>query len=115
MVPETSVFNADLIREKLGLTLEDLTPQLATRYGLGAADGFVITGVLSGGPAAAARLERGILVAAIDGQSPPDLTAVAKLLYAKKTGDRVLLDVWVRERMGNFIGLRRGTVELATR
>jgi serine protease Do len=115
MVPESSVFNADLIREKLGLTLEELTPQLAVRYGLGAADGFLISGVIDEGPAAAARLERGILVTGIEGQMPPNLTAAAKLLYAKKKGDAVQLDVLVRTRRGNFIELRRGTVELTAR
>ena len=36
LVPEKSVFNAGMVREKLGLNLEELTPQLAARYGVGA-------------------------------------------------------------------------------
>jgi S1-C subfamily serine protease len=92
-----------------------MTPQLAARYGVRASEGYIITGVLGDGPAAAAGLDRGILVTAIDGQTPPDLTAAAKLLYAKKKGDRVLLDIAVQQRMGNYNVLRQGSVELAAR
>ena len=115
LVPEKSVFNAGMIRDKLGLNLEALTPPVAARYGVGPSDGFLITGVQEESPAAAAGLRDGILVTAIDGQLPSDLSAAAKLLYLKKKGDRVQLDIAVRQRMGNFDVLRQGAVELATR
>ena len=104
-----------MIRDKLGLNLEELTPQLAASYGVGTADAFIITGVQSDSPAAAAGLQGGILVTAIDGQLPADLSAAAKLLYLKKKGDRVQLDIAVRQRAGNFNVLRQGAVELGTR
>ena len=115
LVPEKSVFNAEMIRDKLGLSLEELTPQLAARYGVRASEGYIITAVLGDGPAAAAGLDRGILVTALEGQNPPDLTAAAKLIYPKKKGERVLLDIAVRQRMGNYNVLRQGSVELAVR
>jgi S1-C subfamily serine protease len=115
LVPEKSVFNAGMIRDKLGLSLEELTPQLAARYGLGASDAFLVTGVQSDSPAAGAGLQGGILVTAIDGQLPADLSAAAKLLYAKKKGDPVQLGIAFQQRMGNFNVLRQGAVELATR
>jgi S1-C subfamily serine protease len=115
LVPEKTVFNAGMIRDKLGLNLEELTPQLAARYGVGASDAFLITGVQGDSPAATAGLQGGILVTAIDGQLPADLSAAAKLLYAKRKGDRVQLGIAVQQRMGNFNVLRQGAVELATR
>jgi serine protease Do len=115
LVPEKSVFNAGMIRDKLGLSLEELTPQLAARYGLGASDAFLVTGVQSDSPAAGAGLQGGILVTAIDGQLPADLSAAAKLLYAKKKGDPVQLGIAFQQRMGNFNVLRQGAVELAAR
>ena len=102
LVPEKSVFNAGMIRDKLGLNLEELTPQLAARYGVGASDGFLITGVEEDSPAAAAGLQRGILVTAIDGQLPADLCAAAKLLYPKKKGDRVQLGIRRAAADGQF-------------
>ena len=115
LVPEKAVFNGEMIRQKLGLSLEPLTPQVAARYGLAASDGFLITGVQEEGPAASAGLGRGILVTAIDGQTPADLTTAAKQLYFKKSGERVQLDIAVQQRIGNFNVLSRGAVELAAR
>jgi len=115
LVPEKSVFNAGMIRDKLGLDLEEVTPELSARYGVRASEGYVISGVLADGPAAAAGLERGMLVTAIDGQTPVDLTAAAKLLYRKAKGDRVLLDIAVRQRVGNYYMLHQGSVELTAR
>ena len=115
LVPEKTVFNAGMIREKLGVNLEPLTRQVAARYGVGAGDGFLITGVEEDSQAAAAGLQRGMLVTAIDGQMPTDLCAAAKQLYAKKRGDRVQLELAVQQRMGNFNVLRQGSVELQAR
>ena len=115
LVPEKTVFNAGMIRDKLGLDLEELTPQLAARYGVGVADAFYIAGVQEDSPAAAAGLQRGILITALDGQLPMDVCAVAKGLYARKKGDRVQMEIAVPQRMGNFNVLRQATVELVAR
>lgn len=104
LVSEKDVFNAAMVREKLGLALEK-DP-----------DGFQISEVQPDGPAAKAGLQRGMVIRAIDGQTPPnDVTGVAKMLYPKKKGDPVRLDIVVAERVGNFNVLRSGRVELLTR
>jgi serine protease Do len=115
LVPEKTVFNAGMIRAKLGLSLEELTPQLAARFGVGTTDGFLIAGVDEDSPAAAAGLQRGIMVNAIDGQLPTDLCAAAKLLYSKRKGELVQLGIPVLQRMGNFNIRSQGVVELAVR
>jgi S1-C subfamily serine protease len=115
LVPEKTVFNAGMIRDRLGLDFEELTPQVAARYGVGASDGLLVTGVEESSQAAIAGLQRGMLVTGIDGRLPADLSAAAKLLYAKKKGDRVQLDLAVPRRMGNFNVLQQGSVELAVR
>ena len=104
LVPEKSVFNAGMIRDRLGLTLKQ-TP-----------DGFVITGVQPGSPADTAGLQPDMLVRAVDGQTQPaDLTGLAKVLYVKRPGEAVRLDVAMRERVGNFNVLRQGSVGLVPR
>jgi serine protease Do len=115
LVPEKSVFNAGMIRARLGLNLEELTPQVAARYGVGAGDGLLVTGVEEDSQAATAGLQRNMLVAGIDGRQPGDICAAAKLLYPKKKGDRVQLDLAVPQRMGNLNVLRQGSVELPAR
>ena len=104
LVPESSVFNAALVRQKLGLTLEK------------SSDGFVISKVEADSPASKAGLTPQTLIWAVDRQSPPaDITGFAKLLYAKKRGETVLLHTLTIEPAGNFNVLRRNVVEVATR
>jgi S1-C subfamily serine protease len=115
LVAEKSVFNADMIRNRLGLSLEELTPQVAARYRVNTSDGFVVTGVEEDSPAAVAGVQNGMLVTAVDGQTPADLTTLAKLLYGKKKDEHVQLNIAVLQRAGNFINMLRGTVELTPR
>ena len=104
LAPEKSVFNAAMVREKLGLSMDRT------------ADGFVISEVQPSSAAAAAGLQKGMLIRAVDGDTPPaDTTGLAKLLYAKKKGEAVLLHIAVMERSGNFNILRQGNVELVPR
>lgn len=104
LVAEQMVFNSEMVKDKLGLRLER-NP-----------DGFVITEVQSNSPATTAGLQPRMIVRAVDMQEPPkDVTGLAKLLYSKKKGETVRLDLAVVERMGNFNVLRQGRVELVPR
>lgn len=104
LVPEKSIFNAGMVRDKLGLTLQK------------SSDGFAITEVQSDSPAERAGLQPRMIIRAIDQDPPPpDITSLAKLLYAKKKNEALLLDLAVVERVGNFNVLRRGTVEIMPR
>jgi serine protease Do len=104
MVPEKTVFNAKMIRDKLGLALEK------------SPNGFVITDVQPDSPADAAGLQPRMIVQAIDMQAPPDdVTGIAKLIYAKKKGEPVSLNLVVLEQNGAFTMVRRGRVELVPR
>jgi S1-C subfamily serine protease len=104
LVPESSIFNAAMIRQKLGLVVEK-TP-----------DGFVITKVDPDSPASAGGLTPQTLIWAVDRQTPPDdVTGFAKLLYAKKTATPVLLHILTIERAEGFNVLRRNVVELTPR
>jgi len=103
LVPEKSVFNAELIRSKIGLSLENRS------------DGFAITGVQSASPADDAGLQRGMLVTAVDGQAPADVTELAKLLYAKKKGESALLYVTTVQRIDALNVLRQFNVAVAVR
>jgi S1-C subfamily serine protease len=104
LVPAASVFNADLIRKKLGITVE------RNSYG------FIVTKVEANSPATDAGLTPQTLIWAVDRQTPPDdLVGLAKLLYEKQKGDRVLLHTIKVEQNGGFNVLRRNVVELICR
>jgi S1-C subfamily serine protease len=114
LVPEKTFFNAELIQQKIGASLQELTPQLAEAMGLSSTEGFVVAGA-DRGSSAGGTLQPGCLVTSIDGRRPADLTEAAKILHGKKRGEKVRLGVVVHERRGNFIALRQGVVEVTVR
>src|SRR5262249_5212752 len=88
LVPEKTFFNAELIRKKTGLTLQEMTRELARGFGLNQAEGLIVAEVERKSPAAAAEMQPGILVRRIDGQQTDDLVSAAKMLYSKSKGDK---------------------------
>jgi S1-C subfamily serine protease len=106
----------DLIREKLGLSLLELTEETASRFNVNAGEALFIEEVDRDGPADKAKLQRGFLLMGIDGHGTGEIKTVAALLAAKKKGDPASLSVIVPRRRGaNFLELRQGTAELRVR
>jgi serine protease Do len=62
LVAEKEVFNANLIRRKLGVTVEELSAEVAARLALDRTEGLLITGVEKDSPAARAKLARGCVI-----------------------------------------------------
>jgi S1-C subfamily serine protease len=105
-----------LIRQKLGLTLLEPTAQKADRLGIRAGEGLFIEGVEEDGPAAQASLQRGFVLAAIEGQKAAEVRNVGGVLSTKNKGDTVNLTVIVPHRIGaSFVQFQQGTVELKVR
>jgi serine protease Do len=106
----------ELVRQKLGLTFQALTPQAAERLGIPPGDAVLIDQIEKGSPADQAQLQRGYLVLAIDGQSTPSLRTFADVLAGKKTGDTVSLQVRITTRPDpRFIQYRQQVFELGVR
>jgi S1-C subfamily serine protease len=106
----------ELIRQKLGLTLLEVTPQTAQRLGIRAGQNLYIEEVEKNGPAEKAQLQPGFLLAAVDGQSTPDLRSVTGVLTQKQKGDSVRLTVVVPRRLGgSYMEFRQGTAEVVVR
>src|SRR4051812_16738376 len=80
LLPEKNFFNAELIRKKIGATLQEMTPDLAEGMGLNMR-GLLVSGVDRGSAAAEAELQRGMLITSMDGQSVTDIRTAAKHLY----------------------------------
>jgi serine protease Do len=112
MVPENSFFNAELIRKKIGASVQELTPQLAQHFAFGTMEGLLIGGVDRGSPAAAAELDGGMLLTSIDGQATTSVVAAAKVLAPKKKGEKAKLNVVFPRQRGPFIEFRQAGVEL---
>jgi S1-C subfamily serine protease len=104
-----------LVQQRLGLTLQDLTPELARQFGYGMRDGLLIADVEEGGPSGEAELRPGYLLAAIDGQAVPDVMSAGTLLAGRQPGDKVVLTVAVWQQRGVMTRLVQGTVSVTLR
>ncbi len=106
----------EVIRQRLGLTLLEITSQTAERLGVRAGEALFVDEVEKNGPAAKAQVERGFLVAALDGESASKLGTVTEILAAKKAGEKVRLSVIVPRRLGaSFVEFRQGAVDVEVR
>ena len=118
LVPEKSFFNAELIQSKLGISVQEITPELVSAMDLPVRRGFIVGGVDAKSPAAA-QLQRGAVIVGLDDQSPADLTAFAKILFGKGKGDIARLAVVVQQRVqnGTFVqtSIRSATLEIPVR
>lgn len=91
LVPEANHFNADLVREKIGLTLRQLSREDIARLGINLSGGFVVSQIERDSPADHAGFQRGLIVAAVDGRVPDSITRMGRMLAAKKSGETVRL------------------------
>jgi S1-C subfamily serine protease len=112
MVPENSFFNAELVRKKVGASVQDLTPELSRQFAFGNLEGVLVAGVDRGSAAAAAELDSGMLITSIDAQATSTIVGAAKVLYGKKKGDHAKLEVIFPRRRGPFIEYRPAIVDL---
>ncbi len=106
----------ELLRARMGLALAPLSPQAAQRLGVSGSDALLVESVDKTGPAGEVGLRRGDLLAAIDGHNASKLSTVAEILFDKKKGDSVHLNVIVPRGLGGgFVEVRQGEVDLELR
>ncbi len=106
----------ELVRQKLGLTLQAVTAQSAERLGLRPGQAVLIDQVEKGSPADRAQLQKGYPVMAVEGQTPPTLETFAQILADKKPGDAVNLSVRMTTRTDpRFIQVRQQNFEVKVR
>jgi serine protease Do len=77
----------------LGVALTDLTPQIATRFGISANSGALVTGVQRGSPAARAGIRRKDVIVGIDSKKVSDTGDLISALERYRPGESVTLTV----------------------
>jgi serine protease Do len=95
----SSVYN-DLVkyghvtRPYLGLSMEDLTPTLASQLGISIDKGVLVDYAAPGGPAAKAGIQTNDVITSFDGQNVTEASALIKLLWQYNVGDNVNITIW---------------------
>jgi S1-C subfamily serine protease len=115
MVPEKQFFNSEMIRKRTGASVQELTPELAQSFGFARVEGLLVAGVDAGSPAAAADIQRGMVISRIDGEATTSVLATAKRLYGRAKGERMQIEVIYPRRRGPFLELVQSAVEVKLR
>ena len=111
----TMMKNSDLLRARLGGSLQELTPELARAFGVGLTDGLLVAGVEEGGPLEKAGITKGDLIAGFQGQQLHDLARVTLSISEVAAGEEVVLTVIGRRQRGNLIRLQQADLKVKLR
>jgi S1-C subfamily serine protease len=106
----------EMIRQKTGLGLRELTKDETARLGMQGGKGLMIDEIEKNSPAEKGQLQRGYLLTEIDGQNISGLFPVGNVLSSKQKGEQAHLTVVAPRRLaGDYIEFRQGTVDLTIR
>ncbi|MBP2294347.1 Do family serine endopeptidase [Azospirillum rugosum] len=81
----------EIRRGRIGVAVQDLTPEVASAMGVKEVEGAVVAQVEQGSPADRAGIRRGDIIVAIDGSPVRSATQVRNRVGLKRVGDRVEL------------------------
>jgi serine protease Do len=90
---DSLVKNGKVIRGYLGVGIQDLTPDLATSFGIGNVKGALVGDVKEGGPADQAGLKQGDIITAYQGAPVEDAVALQRLVTRTAVGTAVSLTI----------------------
>ncbi len=86
--------NGRVIRPRIGVTIEDVTPVNAAERGLSVHEGVLVLGVVSGGPADRAGIETNDVIVMVDDSPVSSTTELVRLLLnGYKVGDTIHMAV----------------------
>ncbi len=92
--------------DKIGITVQELTKELAARIGIREAKGLVVTQVTPDSPAEEAGVTTGAVIIEINGQRPDSLQKFNALLSTIKKGDIVRLLLRRSDGSIQYVGMR---------
>jgi serine protease Do len=92
-IADTLIAHGKVERGWLGVSIQDLTPELAKSFELSSTKGALIAQVIKGGPADKAGLKRGDVVISYDGKDIPDTAALRNSVADTTIGKEVKVTV----------------------
>jgi serine protease Do len=85
-----------VIRGRLGVQIQELTPELAESFGLKNANGALVAGVEKGGPAEKAGVRPGDVILKFGGKSVQNAQDLRRLVAGTQPGASVPVELWSR-------------------
>jgi bifunctional DNase/RNase len=90
--PATPPKRADAAQRRLGMQVQDLTPELAALFDVGHESGVVVAHVDAGGPAAVAGIQRGDIITKANNTTIKTAADLERLILAVKTSAQIKLE-----------------------
>ncbi|MDO8292082.1 MAG: DegQ family serine endoprotease [Gallionella sp.] len=106
-VTEQLRISGKVTRGRIGVTIQELTRELAESFGLSKPNGALISSVEKNGPADKAGIEASDVILKFDGKPVNSSSDLPRMVAATKPGSKVAVELW---RKG---GSRQITVEIA--
>lgn len=98
-----------VIRAWLGVVIQNLTPEMAEKFGLKEAEGALVADISPDSPAEKAGIKRGDVILKVDGVETPDIKTLQQTIRSHRPGDVVDVEIW---RDGKVITLKVTLAEL---
>ena len=94
-----------VVRGKIGVTIQEVTADLADSFGLNRPKGALVSSVESKGPAAAAGIRPGDVVLAVDGHPIDQFGELSSRISAMRPGSQATLTLW-RDRQDQTVRVK---------
>lgn len=82
----------------LGITIQEITPEIAQKFGLKQAEGALVSDVAKGSPAHRAGMMRGDIILEFNGKRIRDVASLRNMVAQSKVGSQVEIKVLRRDR-----------------
>jgi len=81
-------------RGRLGIQIQEVTPELATSFGLKEAQGALVAAIEKGSPAEKAGMQPGDVILKFEGKRVPNSSELPRMVGATKPGSKTKVEVW---------------------
>ncbi|MRG70673.1 Do family serine endopeptidase [Alphaproteobacteria bacterium HT1-32] len=93
----------------LGVRIQVVSPEIAETLGLDSARGALVSSVIEGGPAEAAKIQAGDVILTFDGKEVGEMRSLPRIVAGTDVGSKVDVDLW---RKGKRVSVKVNIEEL---
>ena len=93
VIMDQLVQQGKVTRGWIGVTIQELTPELSQKFGADRTQGALVSDVMKGGPAAKAGLKRGDIIIAFNGKIVKDVSNLRNMVAQSKIGNEVKIKI----------------------
>lgn len=93
LVMDQLIQKGKVIRGWIGVTIQELTPELSQKFGLKNTKGALVSDVMKDSPAAKAGIKQGDIIVEFNGKDVKDVSSLRNMVAQSKTGNEITLKI----------------------